>query len=90
MIQFDKSCEEMLELSVGDHPMASGGAVKVGDKFGLRISLDHPARRTLSGGRAGTAVTFEPGVSRGFVGTSDLGLTGEPQFGSACTGSLWL
>ena len=36
IIQFDKSCEEMLELSVGDHPIASGEAVKVGDKFGLR------------------------------------------------------
>ncbi len=37
IIQFDKSCEELLELSVGDHPVASGEAVKVGDKFGLRI-----------------------------------------------------
>lgn len=38
IIQFDKSCEEMLELDVGDHPIASGEAVKVGDKFGLRIT----------------------------------------------------
>jgi len=38
IIQFEKSCEEMLDLSVGDHPIASGEAVKVGDKFGLRIT----------------------------------------------------
>jgi flagellar motor switch protein FliN len=38
IIQFDKSCDEMLDLSVGTHPIASGEAVKVGDKFGLRIT----------------------------------------------------
>jgi flagellar motor switch protein FliN/FliY len=38
IIQFDKSCEEMLEMSVGGHPVAAGEAVKVGDKFGLRIT----------------------------------------------------
>jgi flagellar motor switch/type III secretory pathway protein FliN len=38
IIQFEKSCEEMLDLSVGDHLIASGEAVKVGDKFGLRIT----------------------------------------------------
>jgi flagellar motor switch/type III secretory pathway protein FliN len=38
IIQFDKSCEEMLELGVGDRPVALGEAVKVGDKFGLRIT----------------------------------------------------
>jgi flagellar motor switch protein FliN len=38
ILQFDKSCEEMLELSVGGHPVAQGEAVKVGDKFGLRIT----------------------------------------------------
>jgi flagellar motor switch protein FliN len=38
MIQFDKSCEEMLELSVGDRRVAQGEAVKVGDKFGLRVT----------------------------------------------------
>ncbi len=46
IIQFDKSCEEMLELSVGDHPIASGEAVKVGDKFGLRLlSITLPGER---------------------------------------------
>ena len=38
IIQFDKSCEEMLELDVGGQPIATGEAVKVGDKFGLRIN----------------------------------------------------
>jgi len=38
IIQFDKSCEEMLEMDVGDRLVATGEAVKVGDKFGLRIT----------------------------------------------------
>jgi flagellar motor switch protein FliN len=38
IIQFDKSCEEMLELEVGSQAVACGEAVKVGDKFGLRIT----------------------------------------------------
>ena len=38
IIQFDKSCEEMLELDVGGQKVATGEAVKVGDKFGLRIN----------------------------------------------------
>ena len=38
IIQFEKSCEDMLELSVGDCPVATGEAVKVGDKFGLRVT----------------------------------------------------
>jgi len=37
IIQFDKSCEELLELDVGGRPVAMGEVVKVGDKFGLRI-----------------------------------------------------
>ena len=38
IIQFDKSCEEMLELSAAGRKIAAGEAVKVGDKFGLRIT----------------------------------------------------
>ena len=38
IIQFDKPCEEMLDLEAGDCQIASGEAVKVGDKFGLRIT----------------------------------------------------
>ncbi len=37
MLMFDKTCDELLELEVGGHPIATGEAVKVGDKFGLRI-----------------------------------------------------
>ena len=42
IIQFDKSCGEMLELSVGNRPIAAGEAVKVGDKFGLRVTTMTP------------------------------------------------
>lgn len=38
IIKFDKSCEELLELEVGGLPIAQGEAVKVGEKFGLRIN----------------------------------------------------
>ena len=37
ILQFDKSCEEMLDLSVAGHKIATGEPVKVGDKFGLKI-----------------------------------------------------
>jgi len=46
ILQFDKSCEEMLQLRVGDHVVAEGEAVKVGEKFGLRVlSLVSPDER---------------------------------------------
>jgi flagellar motor switch protein FliN/FliY len=38
IVKFDKTCGEPLELVVGDRPLALGEVVKVGDKFGLRIS----------------------------------------------------
>jgi len=38
IIQFDKSCEQMLDLSVAGRKVAVGEAVKVGDKFGLKVS----------------------------------------------------
>ncbi len=38
IIAFEKPCDEMLELHVGGCPVAQGEAVKVGDKFGLRIN----------------------------------------------------
>lgn len=37
IIKFDKTCDEPLELTVGERPLAHGEVVKVGDKFGLRI-----------------------------------------------------
>jgi flagellar motor switch/type III secretory pathway protein FliN len=38
IIQFQKPCEEMLEMDVGNCRVAHGEAVKVGDKFGLRVT----------------------------------------------------
>lgn len=38
IIQFEKGCEELLHLYVGDQPVAEGEAVKVGDKFGFRVT----------------------------------------------------
>jgi flagellar motor switch/type III secretory pathway protein FliN len=38
IIQFKKSCDDPLTLSVGEHEIAVGDAVKVGEKFGLRLA----------------------------------------------------
>ena len=38
IIQFEKSCEEMLDMEIGGHSIATGEAVKVEDKFGLRVN----------------------------------------------------
>lgn len=38
IVPLEKSCEEPLTLQVGNHDLAVGEAVKVGDKFGIRIS----------------------------------------------------
>lgn len=38
IIQFEKLCDEMLTLEVGNHRVAEGETVKVGDKFGLRLT----------------------------------------------------
>lgn len=38
LLQFEKSCEELLQMEVNGQPVAMGEAVKVGDKFGLRVS----------------------------------------------------
>lgn len=38
IIQFDKSCEESIDLEVGDQRIAQGEAVKIGDKFGMRVT----------------------------------------------------
>ncbi|WP_254506731.1 FliM/FliN family flagellar motor C-terminal domain-containing protein [Anatilimnocola floriformis] len=38
IIQFDQSCEQPLSLAVGDNSFAVGEAVKVGEKFGVRIT----------------------------------------------------
>jgi len=38
ILQFNKPCDQALELEVGDRTVALGQAVKVGDKFGLWIT----------------------------------------------------
>jgi flagellar motor switch protein FliN/FliY len=38
ILQFSKSCDQPLELRVGDQLVAEGEAVKVHDKFGIRIT----------------------------------------------------
>ncbi len=38
IVKFNKTCDEPLELCVGERPVAHGEVVKVGDKFGLKIS----------------------------------------------------
>ncbi len=52
LLQFEKSCEELLELEVNGHRVAVGEAVKVGDKFGIRLSaMILPEERFLPVGR---------------------------------------
>lgn len=38
ILQFNKPCDQALELEVGERTVALGQAVKVGDKFGLWIT----------------------------------------------------
>jgi flagellar motor switch protein FliN/FliY len=38
IIKFEKSCEELLQMVVGGQAIAQGEAVKVGDKFGFRVT----------------------------------------------------
>lgn len=46
ILQFNKSCEQLLELEVNGQAVGKGEAVKVGDKFGLRLaSLTLPGER---------------------------------------------
>ena len=38
IVQFDRAYDQPIELVIGDHVIAEGEAVKVGEYFGLRIS----------------------------------------------------
>lgn len=38
IIKFEKPCDQMLQLFVGNQQVAEGEAVKVGDKFGFRTT----------------------------------------------------
>jgi flagellar motor switch protein FliN/FliY len=49
ILQFEKPCDQPLTLRVGDHEIASGEAVKVGEKFGLRVTeMILPGERFLA------------------------------------------
>jgi flagellar motor switch/type III secretory pathway protein FliN len=72
IIQFEKACDEMLDLSVGDQRVAKGEAVKVGDKFGIRITsfvfpgeqfvpLARDPQRSPQGGRSTVRHSRTPG-----------------------------
>lgn len=48
IIEFDKNSEEELELMIRDKVIGFGLAVKVGEKFGLRISSMCDIRETIA------------------------------------------
>jgi flagellar motor switch protein FliN len=55
IIKFSKSCEEPLNLYVGDQKVAEGEAVKVGDKFGFRVTAMTPPEEHFLKVRPGQA-----------------------------------
>ncbi|MBN2579713.1 MAG: FliM/FliN family flagellar motor switch protein [Pirellulales bacterium] len=58
IVHFNKSCDEMLELAVNNHRIAEGEVVKVGDKFGLRITnIVLPGEHFTAVGKAGNQIT---------------------------------
>jgi flagellar motor switch protein FliN/FliY len=53
ILPLNKSCEEELDLYVGDKWFARGEVVQVGDRFGLRItSIVRPEQRLAAAGRS--------------------------------------
>ncbi len=49
MIQFEKSCDSPMVLELAGTPIAQGEVVKIGDKFGIRISeISRPAERFIN------------------------------------------
>jgi flagellar motor switch protein FliN len=44
IIKFDKGCDELLQMVIGGQLVAEGEAVKIGDKFGFRITSMLPPR----------------------------------------------
>lgn len=48
MIQFDKPCDKPISLEIDGNTIAEGEVVKVGDKFGLRITeISHREERWI-------------------------------------------
>jgi flagellar motor switch protein FliN/FliY len=67
ILHFEKLCDETLSLEVGDHRIAEGETVKVGDKFGLRLtSMVLPEERfhTVGGKSTGESSTGRAGSSQ--------------------------
>jgi len=55
IVPLAKSCEDPLVLQVGNHDLAVGEAVKVGDKFGIRInSMVMPEEKFIAIGKRET------------------------------------
>ncbi|MBI1249003.1 hypothetical protein GC197_14315 [bacterium] len=49
IIQFEKSCEDTLDVEIGRQKIAEGEAVKIGDKFGVRVtSMKMPEERYIA------------------------------------------
>lgn len=49
MIQFEKPCDSPMTVEVGDQAIAVGDVVKIGDKFGIKISdVLKPAERFVA------------------------------------------
>ncbi|MBA4106761.1 MAG: hypothetical protein C0485_13475 [Pirellula sp.] len=56
IIKFEKGCEELLRLLVGENAVAVGEAVKVGEKFGFRVtSMLLPPEHFVTAKRARSA-----------------------------------
>jgi flagellar motor switch/type III secretory pathway protein FliN len=52
IIEFDNSADKDLDLLINNHPIGQGICVKVGERFGLRLTrIDTPAQRIKSMGR---------------------------------------
>ena len=47
IIKFEKGCDELLHMVVGGQTVAEGEAVKIGDKFGFRVTAHVAAARAL-------------------------------------------
>jgi len=54
ILEFDRTVDSELDLLVNNHPIGSGVAVKVNERFGLRINrIGNLAQRIASFGAAG-------------------------------------
>jgi flagellar motor switch protein FliN/FliY len=47
IIEFEKSAEEELELLINNKVIGKGAAVKVGENFGIKISMIGPVKETI-------------------------------------------